>query len=166
MKYEKLKVVICCEIKDFGFNLQENCKSLCVVVSKGLILFAVVELPSPHHKWYATNHSVALVDSMIGTVQALVLGFSEIIVEDVRVSGHVQTSALHVVVPTEIILNLLPMINASAPFEFGEPIPSSVPWYVFPGQEYVVLLKAFPARSVANEIFLTEACFVFVIILF
>jgi nuclear pore complex protein Nup210 len=124
----------------------------------------VVELPSPYHKWYAANHSVASVDSNLGTVQALDLGYSEIVVEDVRVSGHIQSSSLHVVVPTEIILYLLPVINASIPFEVGEPIPSSVSWYVFPGQEYVVLLKAFPTRSKANEIYLTEVCFVFVFV--
>ncbi|KAF3328130.1 nuclear pore complex protein GP210 [Carex littledalei] len=116
----------------------------------------VVELPSPHHKWYATNHSVILVDSLLGTVQALDIGFSEIVVEDVRISGHIQTSALHVVVPGEIILYLQPMINDSAPFEVVAPINSSLSWYVFPGQEYVVILKAFPARSEANEIYLTE----------
>ncbi|KAJ1693956.1 hypothetical protein LUZ63_010654 [Rhynchospora breviuscula] len=116
----------------------------------------VVKLPSPHHKWYASNNSVALVDNMLGSVEALDLGFSEIIVEDIRVSGHIQTSALHVVVPREIILYLLPVINASVPFETATAIPSSVSWYVFPGQEYVVLLKAFPEGSGANEIYLTE----------
>lgn len=126
----------------------------------------MVELPSPHHKWYATNHSVALVDSMLGTVQALDLGFSEIVVEDVRISGHIQTSALHVVVPGKIILYLQPMINDSAPFEVVAPIDSALSWYVFPGQEYVVLLKAFLARSEANEIYLTEVFFGFVIVQF
>ncbi|KAJ3682423.1 hypothetical protein LUZ60_014996 [Juncus effusus] len=116
----------------------------------------VIELPSPHHKWHVTNNSVATIDKSLGIVHALNLGFSDIFVEDIRVLGHVQSSALHVVIPSEIILYLLPILNASNPLKNVEIIPSSVPWFLFPGQEYAVFVKAFAEGFETHEIYLTE----------
>ncbi|KAG0476584.1 hypothetical protein HPP92_013425, partial [Vanilla planifolia] len=72
----------------------------------------VIELPSPHHQWSVHNSSVARVDSMMGIVRALQLGMTNVIVEDIRVYGHLQTSALHVVLPEKLSLFLVPVTSS------------------------------------------------------
>ncbi|KAH0462028.1 hypothetical protein IEQ34_009603 [Dendrobium chrysotoxum] len=116
----------------------------------------LIELPSSHHQWSVQNCSVARVDSMMGTVYALRLGMTNVVVEDTRVSGHIQTSALHVVVPDNLLLYLIPVTSSIDPFEGIDPIPSSGVWYVFPGQLYVVYMKVFSEGPDSNEILITE----------
>ncbi|XP_020089259.1 nuclear pore complex protein GP210 isoform X4 [Ananas comosus] len=116
----------------------------------------VIDLPSRHHRWYVTNSSVAWIDGVMGTTHALNLGFTDIIVEDIRVSGHIQTSSMHVVIPHKLSLYLVPVTNASIPLQGITPIPASNIWYVFPGQEYAISVKAFADESDANEIHITE----------
>lgn len=121
-----------------------------------LIFGVVIDLPSRHHRWYVTNSSVAWIDGVMGTTHALNLGFTDIIVEDIRVSGHIQTSSMHVVIPHKLSLYLVPVTNASIPLQGITPIPASNIWYVFPGQEYAISVKAFADESDANEIHITE----------
>ncbi|XP_008807451.2 LOW QUALITY PROTEIN: nuclear pore complex protein GP210 [Phoenix dactylifera] len=116
----------------------------------------VIELPSPHHRWYVTNSSVARVDSMMGIAHALNLGITNIIVEDSRVSGHVQISSFHVVTPDKLCLYMVPVTNASDPLVGAAPIPSSVVWYVFPGQEYIIDIRVFAEGADGNQIHITE----------
>jgi nuclear pore complex protein Nup210 len=103
-----------------------------------------------------TNSSVAQVDSSLGVLHALSLGFTNIVVEDTRVSGHAQVSSLHVVIPQALFLYLVPVVDDSAHFHGITSIPSSEVWYVFPGRKYVVLAKAFAEGFDFKEMFITE----------
>lgn len=116
----------------------------------------VIDLPSPHHKWYATNSSVVRMDSMLGVAHALNFGVTDIVVEDTRLSGHLQTSTMHVVRPDKLCLYLIPVTNGSIPIESIIPLSSSDVWYVFPGQEYMINVKVFSKGPDANEILVTE----------
>uniref|UniRef100_A0A0E0B6Q8 BIG2 domain-containing protein n=1 Tax=Oryza glumipatula TaxID=40148 RepID=A0A0E0B6Q8_9ORYZ len=114
------------------------------------------ELEDRHHHWHVTNSSVAQVDSSLGVLHALSLGFTNIVVEDTRVSGHAQVSSLHVVIPQALFLYLVPVVDDSAHFHGITSIPSSEVWYVFPGRKYVVLAKAFAEGFDFKEMFITE----------
>ncbi|XP_062193278.1 nuclear pore complex protein GP210 [Phragmites australis] len=116
----------------------------------------VVNLPSQYHRWHATNSSVAQVDSSLGILHALSLGFTEVVVEDTRVSGHEQVSSVHVVIPRSLFLYLIPTMDDSAHLYGTTHIPSSNVWYVFPGQKYMVLAKAFAEGFDAREISITK----------
>uniref|UniRef100_A0ACD5XVX7 Uncharacterized protein n=1 Tax=Avena sativa TaxID=4498 RepID=A0ACD5XVX7_AVESA len=116
----------------------------------------VVNLPSQYHLWHVTNSSVAQVDSSLGVVHALSLGFTNVVVEDTRVSGHKQVSSLHVVIPRALFLYLVPVMEDSDHLYGITNIPSSEVWYVFPGKEYMVLAKAFAEGFDTREIFITE----------
>lgn len=120
----------------------------------------VVNLPSQYHLWHVKNSSVAQVDSSLGVVHALSLGFTDVVVEDTRVSGHQQVSSLRVVIPRTLFLYLVPVMDDSDHFHGITSIPSSEVWYVFPGQKYMVLVKAFAEGFDAREIFITEVLFV------
>ncbi|XP_043725573.1 nuclear pore complex protein GP210 [Telopea speciosissima] len=117
----------------------------------------VVTLPSPYHRWSVLNSSVAQVDSMMGLAHALDLGATTIIVEDIRVAGHVQISSLHVVIPDALYLYILPVSITGDPVEGIEAIPSTVLWYAVVGQQYVIHMKVFSRGPVAQEIHLTES---------
>lgn len=116
----------------------------------------VVNLPSQYHLWHVKNSSVAQVDSSLGVVHALSLGFTIVVVEDTRVSGHQQVSSLHVIIPRTLFLYLVPVVDDSAHFHGTTNIPYSEVWYVFPGQKYMVLAKAFAEGFDTREIFITE----------
>lgn len=107
----------------------------------------VIELPSPHHQWSVLNCSVARVDSLMGTIHSLHLGMTHVVVEDTRVSGHIQTSALHVVLPENLLLYLVPVTIYFDLVEGVDPIPSLDAWYVFPGQLYIIYMKVFFRRA-------------------
>ncbi|KAK3132641.1 hypothetical protein QOZ80_6AG0525560 [Eleusine coracana subsp. coracana] len=92
----------------------------------------------------------------MGTLRALSLGFTEVVVEDTRVSGHEQVSSVHVVIPRTLFLYLIPIMDDSAHLHGTTHIPSSKVWYVFPGQKYKVLAKAFAEGFDAREISITE----------
>jgi nuclear pore complex protein Nup210 len=119
----------------------------------------VVNLPSQYHLWHVKNSSVAQVDSSLGVVHTLSLGFTDVVVEDTRVSGHQQVSSLRVVIPRTLFLYLVPVMDDSGHFHGITSIPSSEVWYVFPGQKYMVLAKAFAEGFDAREIFITEVLF-------
>ncbi|KAG8050281.1 hypothetical protein GUJ93_ZPchr0009g538 [Zizania palustris] len=116
----------------------------------------VVNLPSQYHHWHATNSSVAQVDSSLGVLHALNLGFTNIIVEDTRISGHAQVSSLHVVIPQTLFVYLVPVMDDSIHLHGIASIPSSEVWYVFPGRQYMVLVKAFAEGFDFKEMFITE----------
>ncbi|XP_037443214.1 nuclear pore complex protein GP210-like [Triticum dicoccoides] len=116
----------------------------------------VVNLPSQYHLWHVKNSSVAQVDSSLGVIHTLSLGFTDVVVEDTRVSGHQQVSSLRVVIPRTLFLYLVPVMDDSGHFHGITSIPSSEVWYVFPGQKYMVLAKAFAEGFDAREIFITE----------
>lgn len=97
----------------------------------------------------------------MGIAHALNLGITNIIVEDSRVSDHVQISSFHVVTPDKLCLYMVPVTNASAPLDGVAPIPSSVVWYVFPGQEYIIDIKVFAEGPDGNQIHITEVCSMF-----
>lgn len=119
----------------------------------------MVKLPSQYHHWHATNSSVAQVDSL-GILRALCLGFTKVVVEDTRVSGHEQVSSLHVVIPRTLFLYLVPIMDDSAHLHGTTNIPSSKVWYVYPERKYMVLAKAFAEGFDAREIYITEVLFI------
>ena len=121
-----------------------------------MLLFTVITLPSPHHRWSATNSTVAQVHGEMGIAYALNLGITDIVVEDTRLSGHVQTSCMHVVVPDKLVLYLVPLAITSYLPEGEKTIPSSVIWYVFPGQEYIIHMRVFSHGPDVKEIYITE----------
>lgn len=102
---------------------------------------------------------MAQVDRSLGTLRALSLGFTEVVVEDTRVSGHEQVSSVHVVIPRTLFLYLIPIMDDSSHLHGTTHIPSSKVWYVFPGQKYKVLAKAFAEGFDAREISITEVLF-------
>ncbi|KAH9624818.1 hypothetical protein KSS87_018134 [Heliosperma pusillum] len=121
----------------------------------GLISYGVVPLPSPFHRWSSTNSSIAQVDSLMGIVHAMNLGETSIVVEDIRVAGHVQISSLHVVVPDHIYLFLSPMSINGVPLKGAEPIVSNGCWFVVIGRLYLVELKVFSRGPTARVIHTT-----------
>lgn len=102
------------------------------------------------------NSTVAQVDSEMGISRALNLGITNIVVEDTRLSGHVQTSCMHVVIPDKLVLYLVPVSSSSDLVEGAKRIPSSVIWYVFPGQEYIIHVRVFSKGPDAKEIHIAE----------
>ena len=96
----------------------------------------------------------------MGVVHALSLGFTNVVVEDTRVSGHQQVSSVHVVIPRTLFLYLVPVMDDSDYLHGITTIPSSEVWYVFPGKIYMVLAKAFADGFDTREIFITEVLFI------
>lgn len=121
-----------------------------------VLAFAVVTLPSPHHRWSVSNLSVAQVDSMMGLTHAVNLGETSIIVEDTRVVGHRQVSSLNVVLPDTLCLYILPLSISGDLMEEAKAIPSVARWYVISGHQYLIQLKVFSQGPGAQEIYITE----------
>ncbi|KAK4417808.1 Nuclear pore complex protein [Sesamum alatum] len=117
----------------------------------------VVSLPSPFHQWSVLNSSVAQVDRALGTVHALNLGATTIVVEDTRVVGHMQISSLHVVLPDNLLLFISPLSPSGSHIEGVKPISSVSRWYVVAGRLYLVHVKVFSPGPGAEEIFITES---------
>ncbi|XP_039138500.1 nuclear pore complex protein GP210 isoform X1 [Dioscorea cayenensis subsp. rotundata] len=115
----------------------------------------VIDFPSKYHRWSVVNSSVAQVDREMAIASALNLGNTNVVVEDTRLSGHVQTSSLHVVIPDKMSLYLLPITNVSNLAGKIE-LTSSIVWYVFPGQEYIIHVKVVSQGPDAEELFITE----------
>ncbi|TVU10546.1 hypothetical protein EJB05_44087, partial [Eragrostis curvula] len=82
--------------------------------------------------------------------------FRQKVAQDTRVSGHEQVSSVHVVIPRTLFLYLIPIMDDSTHLHGTTHIPSSKVWYVFPGQKYKVLAKAFAEGFDAKEISITE----------
>lgn len=115
-----------------------------------------VSLPSPFHRWFVLNSSVAQVDRTLGEVYALNLGLTTVIVEDTRVAGHTQTSSLHVVLPDTIVFCLIPLSASGNLIEQIAPISSMARWYVVSGRKYLIHVKVFSQGPGAQEIYITE----------
>lgn len=116
----------------------------------------VVSLPSPHHQWSSSNSSVAHVDSMTGLTNALSLGVTNVIVEDTRVTGHIQGSSLNVVVPDSLSLYMTPLSASGDPVQGTKAIPSMTRWYGVSGHQYLIQMKVFSQGPDAQEIYITE----------
>ncbi|PIN01198.1 Nuclear pore complex, gp210 component [Handroanthus impetiginosus] len=116
-----------------------------------------VSLPSQFHQWSVMNSSVAQVDQALGTVHALSLGVTTVVVEDTRVVGHMQISSFHVVLPDNLLLFMSPLSPSGDHIEGVKPIPSVSRWYVVAGRLYLIHVKVFSAGPGAPEIFITES---------
>ncbi|KAA8548147.1 hypothetical protein F0562_004591 [Nyssa sinensis] len=116
-----------------------------------------VTLPSPFHRWSVLNSSIAQVDAKMGLAYALSLGVTTIIVEDTRVSGHMQMSSLHVVLPDTLCLYISPLSLFGDPIEGIEPIPSLSRWYLVSGKQYLIHMKVFSRGPDAQEIYTTKS---------
>ncbi|KAL2529004.1 Nuclear pore complex protein [Forsythia ovata] len=116
----------------------------------------VVSLPSPFHRWYVLNSSVAQVEREMGETRALNIGVTTVTVEDTRVVGHIQMSSLHVVIPDTLLLFILPLSLSGATVEGIKPIPSASRWYVVSGRQYLIHVKVFTPGPGAKEIYITE----------
>lgn len=117
----------------------------------------VVNLPSENHHWFVTNDSIALIDPVMGIVGAAAIGTTNIVVEDLRVAGHQQTAALHIVIPNELHLYLSLFTRLRGVLNGEDLVSSTTPWYFVVGREYVVHLKAFSWQSSAQPLYLTES---------
>ncbi|MED6133436.1 hypothetical protein PIB30_028200 [Stylosanthes scabra] len=115
-----------------------------------------VALPSPHHRWSVSNGSVAQVDSKTGLAYAWNLGMTDIVVEDIRVAGHVQVSSLNVVLPASLSLFIAPLSSSLDPVEGADSIPQTARWYVVSGHQYLIQIKVFAYGHDAQEIYITE----------
>nr|GMC67213.1 nuclear pore complex protein GP210 [Ipomoea batatas]GME06981.1 nuclear pore complex protein GP210 [Ipomoea batatas] len=116
----------------------------------------LVTLPSAFHRWSILNSSVAQVDQMMGTVRALNLGMTAVIVEDTRVAGHTQVSTFLVALPDSLLLYILPLSAAGDLVEGIEPIPSVSRWYIVAGRQYLIHMKVFSQGPGAQEIYITK----------
>lgn len=115
---------------------------------------SVVPLPSPHHRWSVSNSSVARVDPSMGVTTALHLGVTTVVVEDMRVAGHIQVSSLNVVLPDTIRIYVAPFSTVDS---LGvEEIPTMARWYVVSGRQYLIQVKVFSRGPGAQEIYLTQ----------
>ncbi|KAL5991266.1 hypothetical protein ACLOJK_012173 [Asimina triloba] len=104
----------------------------------------VIVLPSAYHQWSVSNSTVAKVDSMMGLAHALKLGFTNIIVEDVRLVGHLQFSSMYVVLPRELQLYIVPVTISYDVVEGSKPTTSRGP----DSQEIYVTECAFASVTV------------------
>ncbi|XP_004304654.1 PREDICTED: nuclear pore membrane glycoprotein 210-like [Fragaria vesca subsp. vesca] len=116
----------------------------------------VVNLPSPHHQWSSSNSSVANVDSTSGLTNALSLGVTNVIVEDTRVTGHIQVSSLNVVLPDSLSLYMTPLSASGDPVQGTKAIPSMTRWFGVSGHQYLIQMKVFSQGPDAQEIYITE----------
>ncbi|XP_074274983.1 nuclear pore complex protein GP210 isoform X2 [Silene latifolia] len=91
----------------------------------------------------------------MGIVHAMNLGETSIVVEDIRVAGHVQISSLNVVVPDHIYLFLSPISINGGPLEGVEPVVSNGRWFVVIGRHYLVEVKVFSRGPTARVIHTT-----------
>ncbi|XP_050383609.1 nuclear pore complex protein GP210 [Argentina anserina] len=116
----------------------------------------VVTLPSPHHQWSSSNSSVAHVDSLMGLTNALSLGVTNVIVEDTRVTGHIQASSLNVVLPDSLYLYMTPLSASGDPVQGTQAIPSMTRWFGVSDHQYLIQMKVFSQGPDAQEIYITE----------
>ncbi|EPS63976.1 hypothetical protein M569_10806, partial [Genlisea aurea] len=117
----------------------------------------IVTLPSAIHEWSVSNSSVAVVNTSMGIVQARNLGQTEIVVEDIRVKGHIQISSMYVVLPENLVLFISPLSLSGFQVEGDSHISSKTRWYVVSGRQYLVHAKIYSAGSGGQEIFVTNA---------
>uniref|UniRef100_A0A7N0UWF7 Uncharacterized protein n=2 Tax=Kalanchoe fedtschenkoi TaxID=63787 RepID=A0A7N0UWF7_KALFE len=115
-----------------------------------------VTFPSPYHQWSVLNTSVSVVDKLMGVVHALHLGITNLVVEDIRVSGHIQVSSFHVVLPDTLVLYLSPLSDAGGPVEDSFSTPSVSRWYVISKRQYLIQIKVYSQGAGATEVLITK----------
>lgn len=93
---------------------------------------------------------------MTGLTNALSLGVTNVIVEDTRVTGHIQGSSLNVVVPDSLSLYMTPLSASGDPVQGTKAIPSMTRWYGVSGHQYLIQMKVFSQGPDAQEIYITE----------
>ncbi|CAM8898328.1 unnamed protein product [Rhodiola kirilowii] len=133
-----------------GASIQYNLKVIRANVPQ------VVTLPSPYHQWSALNTSVATVDKLTGVAHALHLGITTVVVEDTRVTGHIQMSSFHVVIPDTLVLYLSPLSDSGDIVEESFSTPSVSRWYVIVNRQYLIRIKAYSQGPGAREILITK----------
>ncbi|KAG0553510.1 hypothetical protein KC19_12G017200 [Ceratodon purpureus] len=119
----------------------------------------VVPLPSPHHRWSLDKSTVADVDAESGLMTARAYGSTVVTVEDLRLTGHQQTSTIHVVRPTSLVLALSPLLGKGVgAVASGKSlmIMSDSSWQVVAGRKYVVQVFAFSTESGNKPLLLTK----------
>ncbi|CAK9273031.1 unnamed protein product [Sphagnum jensenii] len=119
----------------------------------------VVPLPSLHHRWSLDNSTVADIDPSKGLITARTYGTTMVVVEDLRVAGHQQTSMLHVVKPISLVLYLSPLPTRTITLSVRKDTPvmsSDSPWQVVVGHKYVVQILAFSWESGTQPLLLTK----------
>ncbi|CAM6103477.1 unnamed protein product [Calypogeia fissa] len=120
----------------------------------------VVPLPSPHHRWFSANTSVAEIDSSMGIVVGRTHGATSVVVKDTRLDGHQQTSMLHVVTPVTLRLYLTPLTvkgeNQSYVTKEAQVMSSDVPWQLVVARKYIVQVFTFSKESGTRPLQLTK----------
>lgn len=124
-------------------------------------MFAVIKLPSPYHRCFIMDSAVAEIDQSMGSLSTKSLGSTNVIVQDLRVSGQQQLSSLHVVVPSSLNLYLTPVFSKGASQHTiirreARLKSSDTPWCLVVGWDYVVEVMAFSAQSGSSSLFLTK----------
>ncbi|MCO5578576.1 hypothetical protein L7F22_032420 [Adiantum nelumboides] len=122
---------------------------------------AAIKLPSPHYYWSIVDSSIAEIDQFLGNLSTKCIGSTNVIVQDTRLKGHQQLSALHVVLPSSLKLYLKPLSDKDdrqQTISSGEVFleSSDTPWSLVVGWDYVVQIMAFSAQSVSSPLYLTK----------
>jgi nuclear pore complex protein Nup210 len=121
--------------------------------------FAVIPLPSPNHRWSLDNSKVADIDTVSGFITARTYGSTVVTVEDLRLTGHQQTSTIHVVRPISLVLSLSPLLGkGTGAVSSGKPpvVMSDSSWQVVAGRKYVVQAFSFSKESGNQPLLLTK----------
>lgn len=119
----------------------------------------VISLPSPHHRWSLDNSTVADIDTVSGFITARTYGSTVVTVEDLRLSGHQQTSTIHVVRPISLVLSLSPLLGKETGAVSNvkqSVVLSDSNWQVVAGRKYVVQAFAFSKESGKKPLLLTK----------
>lgn len=116
-------------------------------------------MPSKHHRWSLDNFTVADIDPLSGLITAHTYGSTIVTVVDLRLTGHEQTSTIHVVNPLSLALYLspLPVKGTGALVSRHRPlVTSDSPWQVVTGHKYVVQALSFSRESGTQPLLLTK----------
>lgn len=119
----------------------------------------VIPLPSPNHRWSLDNSKVADIDTVSGFITARTYGSTVVTVEDLRLTGHQQTSTIHVVRPISLVLSLSPLLGkGTGAVSSGKPpvVMSDSSWQVVAGRKYVVQAFSFSKESGNQPLLLTK----------
>ncbi|KAI5054712.1 hypothetical protein GOP47_0029857 [Adiantum capillus-veneris] len=122
---------------------------------------AVIKLPSPHYGWSIMISSIAEIDPFLGNLSTKSIGSTYVVIQDIRLRGHQQLSALHVVLPSSLKLYFKPISykdDSQQTISRGEVLleSSDTPWSLVVGWDYVVQVMAFSAHSGSSPIYLTK----------
>lgn len=116
-------------------------------------------MPSPHYRWSLDNSTVADIDTVSGFITARTYGSTVVTVEDLRLTGHQQTSTIHVVRPTILVLSLSTLLGKGTGVVSSGKSPvvmSDSTWQVVTGRKYVVQAFSFSKESGNQPLLLTK----------